>query len=87
MLCTIASLINLFLLYWKRHSHPANLLLLTTFTLFEAFTVGVIVAFSNSATVLQALFITLGIFLGLTGFTMQSKVGRITLASAALHLL
>lgn len=85
------TLINLGLLYWKRHSHPLNLVLLTTFTLMEAFTLGVVTAFFDNIIVLQALYvliaplilvkaeqfvrlITLGVFLGLTLFTFQSKV-------------
>ena len=85
------TLINLGLLYWKRHSHPANLVLLSTFTLLEAFTLGIVVAFYDTRIVLQALFvhpplfisiipdselslITTGVFLGLTLFTLQSKV-------------
>jgi len=67
------TLINLGLLYWKRHSHPINFVLLSTFTLMEAFTLGVVVAFFNNAVVLQALIITLGVFIGLTLFTFQSK--------------
>lgn len=85
------TLINLGLLYWKRHSHPWNFVLLSTFTLMEAFTLGVTVAFFDNIIVLQALcvqlcfcyshvltafhsLITLGVFLGLTLFTFQSKV-------------
>jgi hypothetical protein len=49
------TLINLGVLYWKRHSHPWNLVLLSTFTLMEAFTLGVTVAFFNNIIVLQAL--------------------------------
>ncbi|TFK70571.1 hypothetical protein BDN72DRAFT_766309 [Pluteus cervinus] len=67
------TLINLGLLYWKRHSHPLNFVLLSTFTLMEAFTLGVVVAFFDNVVVLQALLITLGVFLGLTLFTFQSK--------------
>ncbi|KZT21406.1 UPF0005-domain-containing protein [Neolentinus lepideus HHB14362 ss-1] len=67
------TLINLGLLYWKRHSHPLNLILLSTFTALEAFTLGVTVAFYDNMIVLQALLITLGVFLGLTLFTLQSK--------------
>ncbi|EKM54192.1 uncharacterized protein PHACADRAFT_257866 [Phanerochaete carnosa HHB-10118-sp] len=67
------TLINLGLLYWKRHSHPLNFVLLSTFTLMEAFTLGVLVAFFETRIVLQALLITLGVFLGLTLFTFQSK--------------
>jgi len=67
------TLINLGLLYWKRHSHPWNFVLLSTFTLMEAFTLGVVVAFYDNRIVLQALLITLGVFIGLTLFTFQSK--------------
>ncbi|KAG5638323.1 hypothetical protein H0H81_000741 [Sphagnurus paluster] len=50
------TLINLGVLYWKRHSHPLNFVLLTTFTLMEAFTLGIVVAFYENKIVLQALF-------------------------------
>jgi len=69
----IGSLINLGVLYWKRHSHPTNLILLSTFTATEAFTIGVAISFYDTTIVLQALLITLGVFLGLTLFTFQSK--------------
>ncbi|THH00742.1 hypothetical protein EW026_g1819 [Hermanssonia centrifuga] len=48
------TLVNLGFLYWKRHSHPLNLFLLSTFTLMEAFTLGVMVAFFDNVIVLQA---------------------------------
>jgi len=67
------TLINLGVLYWKRHSHPLNFILLSTFTLMEAFTLGVVVAFYDNVIVIQALLITLGVFIGLTLFTFQSK--------------
>jgi hypothetical protein len=44
------------------------------FTLMEAFTLGVATASVDNVIVLQALLITTGVFLGLTLFTMQSKV-------------
>ncbi|KAL0956656.1 hypothetical protein HGRIS_002788 [Hohenbuehelia grisea] len=72
-LTLIGTFINLGLLWWKRHSHPINFVLLSTFTLMEAFTLGVIVAFYDTKIVMQALLITLGVFLGLTLFTLQSK--------------
>ncbi|EEB87585.1 hypothetical protein MPER_15017, partial [Moniliophthora perniciosa FA553] len=68
------TLINLLLLYWQRHSHPLNFILLSTFTVLEAFTLGVMVSFYDNLIVLQALIITTGVFLGLTLFTFQSKV-------------
>jgi len=61
------------LLHWKRHSYPMNFGLLALFTLTEAFTLGIITAFYDNVVVLQALFITTGVFLGLTLFTLQSK--------------
>jgi len=67
------TLVVLGLLYWKRHSHPANLGFLALFTLMEAFTLGVVCAFYDTVIVLQALLITTGVFLGLTLFTLQSK--------------
>ncbi|KIY53461.1 hypothetical protein FISHEDRAFT_63361 [Fistulina hepatica ATCC 64428] len=60
-------------LYWKRHSYPINFVLLSVFTLMEAFTLGVTVAFFDKTIVMQALLITLGVFIGLTLFTLQSK--------------
>ncbi|KAK0476695.1 UPF0005-domain-containing protein [Armillaria novae-zelandiae] len=67
------TLVNLGFLYWKRHDHPLNLILLSTFTVLEAFTLGVVVAFYRTDIVIQALLITLGVFIGLTLFTFQSK--------------
>jgi hypothetical protein len=51
-----------------------NFVLLGTFTLMEAFTLGVAIAFYENTIVLQALLITVGVFMGLTLFTFQSKV-------------
>jgi FtsH-binding integral membrane protein len=51
----LLTFVNLGLLYWKRHSHPMNLILLSTFTLFEAFTLGVVMSFYDNIVILQAL--------------------------------
>ncbi|GAA5966598.1 hypothetical protein JCM8115_006885 [Rhodotorula mucilaginosa] len=59
--------------YWKRHSSPANVILLGVFTLLEAVTLGAAISYVNSAIVLQAFMITTFVFLGLTLFTLQSK--------------
>jgi len=67
------TLVNLGLLFWKRHSYPINFVLLSTFTILESMSLGVVVAFYDQVIVLQALLITLGVFLGLTLFTFQSK--------------
>jgi FtsH-binding integral membrane protein len=69
----IATFVVLGLLFWKRHSHPLNLVLLSAFTLLEAFSLGLVVSFYDNVVVLQALIITVGVFLGLTLFTFQSK--------------
>src|SRR5271154_5855224 len=42
-------------------------------SLLEAYTVGTIVTFYDTVIVLEALLITVGLFLGLTLFTLQSK--------------
>ncbi|KAE8541635.1 hypothetical protein D1P53_001804 [Cryptococcus gattii VGV] len=69
----IGSFVSLFFVYWKRHHHPANLILLGLFTLFEATMIGLAVSYYESRIVIQALFITLGVFIGLTLFTFQTK--------------
>ncbi|WVQ83637.1 hypothetical protein IAT38_005779 [Cryptococcus sp. DSM 104549] len=69
----IGSFVSLFFVYWKRHHHPANLILLGLFTMFEATMIGLATSYYESRIVLQALFITLGVFTGLTLFTFQTK--------------
>ncbi|GAA6018547.1 hypothetical protein JCM10207_007213 [Rhodosporidiobolus poonsookiae] len=59
--------------YWKRHSSPANVLLLGLFTLLEAVTIGSVISYYDSTVVLQAGIATTFVFLGLTLFTLQSK--------------
>ncbi|MCJ1257869.1 hypothetical protein MMC24_005696 [Lignoscripta atroalba] len=61
------------LTFWKRKSYPTNLIFLTGFTALEAYSISVIVSFYNSKIVLEALIITLGIFVGLTIFACQTK--------------
>lgn len=72
------SIVFLFALLYCRKVHPTNMLLLTIWTLIESYTVGVICAVYSSEgkdmLVLQALGLTLGIFLGLTAFTFQSRI-------------
>lgn len=59
--------------YWKRKSYPANLLFLTGFTVFEAYSVSVVTSFYESRIVIQALILTLGIFVALSLFACQTK--------------
>ncbi|XP_011882383.1 PREDICTED: protein lifeguard 4-like [Vollenhovia emeryi] len=57
----------------KRKDHPANLILLGSFTLVQAYTVGVVVSMYDTTVVLEALFITLTILITLTAYTFQTK--------------
>jgi FtsH-binding integral membrane protein len=59
--------------YWKRKSYPANLLFLSAFTILEAYSISVVTSFYESRIVVQALIITLGLFIGLTLFACQTK--------------
>jgi len=61
------------LTFWKRKSYPTNLLFLGGFTALEAYSISVIVSFYDSRIVLEALILTLGIFVGLTLFACQTK--------------
>ena len=59
--------------YWKSKSYPTNLLFLSAFTLFEAYTIAVATSFYDSKIVLEALLLTGVVFLGLTLFACQTK--------------
>jgi FtsH-binding integral membrane protein len=61
------------LTFWKRKSYPTNLLFLAGFTAMEAYSVSVIVSFTDSKIVVEAAIFTLGIFIALTLFACQSK--------------
>lgn len=63
----------MFLTFWKRRSYPANLLYLSAFTALEAYAISVVTSFYSSRIVLQALVLTLGIFVFLTLFACQTK--------------
>ena len=67
---TLASLVGV---YWKAHEHPANLLMLGLFTLFEAFSIGMLVSIVSETLVLKAFAITAFVFLGLTLYTLYSE--------------
>jgi FtsH-binding integral membrane protein len=61
------------LTFWKRKSYPTNLLFLAGFTALEAYSISVIVSFTESKIVLEAAVFTLGIFVFLSLFACQSK--------------
>nr|CDI52003.1 upf0005-domain-containing protein [Melanopsichium pennsylvanicum 4] len=69
----IGSLVTMGFLYWKRHSHPTNILLLALFTILESISLGTVVTYVDQKIVLQAMAITAFTFIGLTLFTLQSK--------------
>lgn len=48
--------------FWKRHSHPLNIILLGLFTVLEAITIGSVVSYYSDTVVLQALVITTFVF-------------------------
>ena len=72
-LSLIGSIGFLIATYWKRKSYPTNLVFLGGFTIAEAYSISVVVSFYKASTVLQALLITLGVFIALTLFACQTK--------------
>lgn len=69
----IGSFVFLGLTFWKRKSYPTNLLFLAGFTALEAYSISVIVSFTDSKIVLEAVIFTFGIFVALSLFACQSK--------------
>ncbi|RMZ83664.1 hypothetical protein DV738_g1077, partial [Chaetothyriales sp. CBS 135597] len=61
------------LTYWKRKSYPANILFLAGFTGLEAYCVSVVTSFYEARIVVEALILTLAIFVFLTLFACQTK--------------
>lgn len=59
--------------FFKARSYPVNLALLGGFTVFESFTLGIACAFVESTVVIEAILLTLIIFIGLTLFAFQTK--------------
>ncbi|RMZ89197.1 hypothetical protein DV736_g3570, partial [Chaetothyriales sp. CBS 134916] len=61
------------LTFWKRKSYPTNLIFLAVFTGFEAYSISVITSFYEARIVIEALILTLAIFVFLTLFACQTK--------------
>lgn len=59
--------------YVKQRSYPTNLLFLGGFTLCESYAVGVVSSLYDTNIVLQAVAITLVVFVGLSFFALQTK--------------
>lgn len=70
---SILAFINMLVLIWKRQSYPTNFILLGTFTFLEGLSLGTIISFYEVTIIIQALVLTVGIFVSLTAFAMQTK--------------
>ncbi len=68
-----SSMALLLALHVKRRETPVNFILLAAFTIVEALTVGVVVSFYDAAVVVQAVFLTAAVVVGLTLYTFQTK--------------
>lgn len=73
LLTFVGTLVSLGLVYWKRHAHPTNLMMLGLFTSLESISLGAIVSVVDQNVVLKAVIVTAFVFLGLTLYTLQSS--------------
>ena len=73
LLTFVGTLVSLGLVYWKRHTHPTNMMMLGLFTGFESISLGALVSVVDQKVVLKAVIVTTFIFLGLTLYTLQSS--------------
>lgn len=73
MVAFFMSLGLLIALMVKRRETPTNYILLSLFTLVQAYTVAVVVSFYDQLAVLQAFLLTMGVTVGLTLYTFQTK--------------
>lgn len=73
LVALIGSLGLIFALMVYRHQTPTNYILLGLFTLFEAYSVGVIVTFYEVHSVIEACMLTFAVTGALTIYTLQSK--------------
>ncbi|KAH8725469.1 inhibitor of apoptosis-promoting Bax1-domain-containing protein [Phaeosphaeriaceae sp. PMI808] len=69
----LGTFVFLGLTFWKRKSYPTNLLFLAGFTAMEAYSISVIVSYTDSKIVVEAVIFTFGIFVALSLFACQSK--------------
>ncbi|CUM62636.1 uncharacterized protein PRCAT00000190001 [Priceomyces carsonii] len=86
----IASFGFLIATHFKARSYPTNLILLSAFTLCEAYAVGVVCSVVETDVLVQALLLTMVVFIGLTMFAFQTKYDFISwqgFASMALWFL
>lgn len=69
----LISIVTLIALHIKRKETPTNYILLSIFTVVQAYSIGVVVTFFEAIVVLQALLLTLTVLGGLTAYTFQTK--------------
>ena len=69
----MGTMVTLFALYVKRKRSSTNLVLLTLFTLMQAYTIAMVVSMFDVTTVLEALFMTLTVTIGLTIYTFSKQ--------------
>jgi len=60
------SLVFLGLTFWKRRSYPVNLVFLSVFTLFEGYSVSLVVSMTDTRTVVEAVIFTIAALVALT---------------------
>lgn len=73
MVAFLGSIVTLIALHIKRKDTPTNYILLSIFTVVQAYSVGVVVTFFEGIVVLQALLLTVAVLGGLTLYTFQTK--------------
>lgn len=83
----VSSVVVLIALYIKRRDSPANLILLAAFTVILAYSIAVVLTYCDLAIVLQALFLTMTVVIGLSAYTFQSKRDFSSLGSGLFAIL
>lgn len=69
----LALLVTMGALFFKRNEYPTNFYLLGAFTFLNSLTLGVIISQYDADVIVQALFLTCAIVVGLTVYTFSSK--------------
>ena len=69
----VANLISMFALFYKRNEYPTNFYLLGAFTVFNSFTLGMVISHYDAMIVVQAFFLTTIVVVALTLYTFNTK--------------
>lgn len=73
MVSFLATFVCIIVLFFVQREHPTNLVFLGCLTVAMAYTLGTTVSYYDAVTVLEALFITMTVVIGISTFTLQSK--------------